>query len=45
METKTVTEMLLEYRVYTDAIEKMYIETKMRNLMGGDKGIHMIMKQ
>ena len=40
METKTATEMMLEYRVYTDAIEKMYVETKMRERMGGDKGIH-----
>lgn len=41
METKTLTEMMLEYRVFTDKIQEMYVETKMRNLMGGDKGIHM----
>ena len=40
METKTLTEMMLEYRLFTDKIQEMYAETKMRNLMGGDKGIH-----
>ena len=40
METKTLTEMMLEYRLFTDKIQEKYTETKMRNLMGGDKGIH-----
>jgi len=41
METKTVTQMMVEYRIYTDLIEKMYVETKMRESMGGDRGVHM----
>ena len=32
--------MMSEYRVYTDKIEKMYVEKKMRERMGGDRGIH-----
>jgi hypothetical protein len=40
METKTLTQMISEYRVYTDKIEKMYVEKKMRERMGGDRGIH-----
>ena len=40
METKTLTQMMLEYRLFTDKIQEMYAETKMRNLMGGDTGIH-----
>jgi hypothetical protein len=40
METKTVTQMMVEYRVFTDKIEKMYVEKKMRDSMGGDRGIH-----
>ena len=40
METKTLTQMMSEYRVYTDKIEKMYVEKKMRDSMGGDRGIH-----
>ena len=40
METKTVTQMMVEYRVYTDKIEKMYVEKKMMERMGGDRGIH-----
>ena len=40
METKTLTQMMLEYRVFTDKIQEMYAEPKMRNLMGGDRGIH-----
>jgi len=41
METKTLTQMMSEYRVYTDKIEKMYVEKKMRDSMGGDRGIHL----
>jgi len=41
METKTVTQMMVEYRVYTDKIEKMYVEKKMRERMGGDRGVHL----
>jgi hypothetical protein len=41
METKTVTQMMVEYRVYTDKIERMYVEKKMRERMGGDRGIHL----
>jgi hypothetical protein len=40
METKTLTQMMSDYRVYTDKIEKMYVEKKMRDSMGGDRGIH-----
>lgn len=40
METKTLTQMMSEYRVYTDKIEKMYVEKKMRERMGGDRGVH-----
>jgi hypothetical protein len=40
METKTLTQMMSEYRVYTDKIERMYVEKKMRERMGGDRGIH-----
>ena len=40
METKTLTQMMSEYRVYTDKIERMYVEKKMRDSMGGDRGIH-----
>ena len=40
METKTLTDYLVEYRVFTDKIEKMYVEKKMRDSMGGDRGIH-----
>ena len=40
METKTVTQMMVEYRVFTDKIEKMYVEKKMRDSMGGDRGVH-----
>ena len=40
METKTLTQMMSEYRVYTDKIERMYVEKKMRDSMGGDSGIH-----
>jgi len=40
METKTLTQMMSDYRVYTDKIEKMYVEKKMRERMGGDRGIH-----
>ena len=42
METKTLTQMMSEYRVYTDKIEKMYVEKKMRERMGGDRGIHLV---
>jgi hypothetical protein len=41
METKTLTQMMSEYRVYTDKIEKMYVEKKMRDSMGGDRGVHL----
>jgi hypothetical protein len=41
METKTLTQMMSEYRVFTDTIEKMYVEKKMRDSMGGDSGVHM----
>jgi hypothetical protein len=41
METKTVTQMMVEYRVFTDKIEKMYVEKKMRDSIGGDRGIHL----
>jgi hypothetical protein len=40
METKTLTQMMSEYRVYTDKIERMYVEKKMRERMGGDRGVH-----
>ena len=40
METKTLTQMMSDYRVYTDKIERMYVEKKMRDSMGGDRGIH-----
>ena len=40
METKTLTQMMSEYRVFTDKIEKMYVEKKMRDSMGGDRGVH-----
>ena len=40
METKTLTQMMSDYRVYTDKIERMYVEKKMRERMGGDRGIH-----
>jgi hypothetical protein len=40
METKTLTQMMSEYRVYTDKIEVKYQEKKMRDSMGGDRGIH-----
>jgi hypothetical protein len=40
METKTLTDYLVEYRAFTDKIEKMYVEKKMRDSMGGDRGIH-----
>ena len=33
--------MMSEYRVYTDKIEKMYVEKKMRERMGGDRGVHL----
>ena len=33
--------MMSEYRVYTDKIEKMYVEKKMRDSMGGDRGVHL----
>lgn len=41
METKTLTQMMSEYRVYTDKIERMYVEKKMRERMGGDRGVHL----
>lgn len=41
METKTLTDMMLEYRLFTDKIEAKYQETRIRERMGGDKGIHM----
>jgi hypothetical protein len=41
METKTLTQMMVEYRLFTDKIEEKYQETKMRNLMGGDRGVHL----
>ena len=41
METKTLTQMMSEYHVYTDKIEKMYVEKKMRERMGGDRGVHL----
>jgi hypothetical protein len=41
METKTLTDYMVEYRVYTDKIERMYVENKMRERMGGDRGIHL----
>ena len=40
METKTLTQMMSDYRVYTDKIERMYVEKKMRERMGGDRGVH-----
>ena len=40
METKTLTDYMVEYRVYTDKIEKMDVEKKMRERMGGDRGVH-----
>jgi hypothetical protein len=40
METKTLTQMMSDYRVYTDKIEVKYQEKKMRDSMGGDRGIH-----
>jgi len=40
MATKTLTQMMSEYRVYTDKIEKMYVKKKMRERMGGDRGVH-----
>jgi hypothetical protein len=41
METKTLTDYMVEYRVYTDKIERMYVEKKMRERMGGDRGVHL----
>jgi hypothetical protein len=41
METKTVTQMMVEYRLFTDKIERMYVEKKMRESMGGDRGVHL----
>ena len=40
METKTLTQMMSEYRAFTYKIERMYVEKKMRDSMGGDRGIH-----
>ena len=40
METKTLTQMMSDYRVYTDKIEVKYQEKKMRDSMGGDRGIY-----
>jgi len=40
METKTLTDYLVEYRAFTDKIEAKYQEKKMRDSMGGDRGIH-----
>jgi len=40
METKTLTDYLVEYRAFTDKIEVKYQEKKMRDSMGGDRGIH-----
>jgi hypothetical protein len=40
MEIKTLTDYLVEYRAFTDKIERMYVEKKMRERMGGDRGIH-----
>jgi hypothetical protein len=41
MEIKTLTDYLVEYRAFTDKIERMYVEKKMRDSMGGDRGIHL----
>ena len=41
METKTLTDYMVEYRVFTDKIERMYVEKKMRERMGGDRGVHL----
>jgi hypothetical protein len=40
METKTLTDYMVEYRVFTDKIDNKYKEFKMRESMGGDRGIH-----
>jgi hypothetical protein len=40
METKTLTDYMVEYRVFTDKIDKKYKEFKMRESIGGDRGIH-----
>lgn len=40
MEIKTLTDYLVEYRAFTDKIEVKYQEKKMRDSMGGDRGIH-----
>jgi len=41
MEIKTLTDYLVEYRAFTDKIEVKYQEKKMRDSMGGDRGVHL----